>query len=112
MSLAHWEIEHGATIGQGGKVIVNNQDITADVRSFQITALEGEVTTLTIWHHGQAGSIKGQGIVQLVSAISTALDELDPEEIEAEALERQQWGSQQGMAATILEVIKEKINAD
>jgi hypothetical protein len=111
MSLAHWEIEHGATVGQGGKVIVNDQDITADVRSFQLTCVEGEVSTLTIWHRGQSGSIKGEGVVQISSAASTAFEDLDPEEIEAEALSRQGWGSDKSMTATILDVIKEMINA-
>ncbi len=109
MSLAHWEIEHGATVGQGGKIIVNDQDVTKDVESFQITALKGEVTTLTLWVKGQAGSLKGEGIVEISSLLVQAIDELDPEEIEAEALARQGWDSGQSIVSTVIDLIKEKL---
>lgn len=107
MSAAKWKIDHGLF---KAKVEVNGQDVSDIARSATLFLAHGQVPTLTLELRGSEGSIEGEGIVEVGYDRGLNLDDLDPEEIEGEALSRQQWGDDKTLTEHILDVIREKMS--
>lgn len=84
MATAEWEVVVGpASIT---KVIVNDQNIAREgLREVHMDVADGEVSTLVLVFKGQ-GSVTGEGIVMTMGETQMALEELDPDEIEADIL--------------------------
>jgi hypothetical protein len=104
--LAEWEIEHGVGTAT---VKVNGEDVSGQINALSLHISRGEVPILVLHRLGKAGTIKGTGIVE-VGGGPVDLESLDPAELEAEALSRQQWGDDRNFTATLLDIIKEKVS--
>lgn len=95
----------------GGTIIIDGRDISDQVYSVVVSSEAGRATELHLeLRRGSEGKIKGEGVVYVTSAAVEGLEDLDPEEIEAEALSRMDWTSEKSVTEHVLEVIKEKLS--
>lgn len=97
------------SIGRG-EILLDDIEMTEMSTASTISVRRGEITVITL--HLVPGAESGvnlDGIVRVAGKEAKKIAELDPEEIDREALGRIGWGSERSLTSTILEIIMEKI---
>jgi hypothetical protein len=109
MNSASWRVEHGP-VGITELEINGEVVDTSNIVEAHVDLVHGDVSCLVlVYRNREASMVTGEGIVHVASVEAQALEELDAEAIEAEALSKQGWGSDQSLTATIIDIIKEKV---
>jgi hypothetical protein len=113
MPLSEFEITED--FPNGAKIIVNGEDVSKHVVAYQVSHdSPGELPRLAIVTLAKAGTIKGEGIVEvrvLDDRLLQMLDQVNPQELEEEALRRLEWGGS-GVVAMALDILKERLSGD
>lgn len=109
MALAHFELDDG-------KIIINGQDVTADVAEFQLRGSAG--TAPEIWvRQGVANlQIEGDGIVKIIpdddrQSIEQFLNTIDPKQWEQDTMESLGYGDGDNIMVAALRKLKEYAGA-
>lgn len=115
---AHFEIEAHAN-GQS-RVVVNDSDVSDDIRGYELRFQHGAPPILVLYHLAAAGVIEGQGIVQVVDdgidqrqAVVAFLDNLDGEQLQSEMFDSMSMSSEGPSSAgdAFLAVLKKAAGA-
>lgn len=108
------EFDIRAQVGSG-EIFLDGSDISAKITGFQVTQEHSsQPPKLVLISTHPAGTIKGQGIVEVHvfdDRLLTMLNEMNPREVEAEALSRLEWGGT-NLTDKIFEVLRERLNGD
>lgn len=103
-------------IPQQSKIVVNGEDVSTRLAGYRLEGIVGGVTTLSLFLTAVAGTIEGQGVVQVVAdgqdqrqAVAEFLANLDGEELQRSALERMSWGNDSGLGESMLAVLREMV---
>lgn len=114
MALAQFKV----TAAPGSsKVEVNGEDVSARVQTVQFVHGAGPEVPTLILHEFVAGSIEGEGVVQVVPPEQAAardelvnlIDKLDPAEVERAALNDMGWGDDSSVAQAVFEYVKKAL---
>lgn len=94
------------------RIVVNDQDISTSTKGFRVEmTVDDPVPVLTVQRLAMAGTIEGQGIVQVIDgatstqAIAEFLADLDPAEVERRALDGHDMS--RSLTADIIAIISE-----
>lgn len=86
----------------GGRITINDQDVTDRVAATELRIVDGQPTVLTV-HLAAEGTIEGQGIIHIiepqgspVELIRGFLDAVDIPALEQRVLETSDWGDTPG----------------
>lgn len=97
-------------------VEVNGRDVTSEVQAVRIESALGQPTVLSLFSSA-AGTIEGEGIVQVTSGEETGtleeaarvVSELDPETVERAAIERTHLQPEADLTKLMLDVVADAL---
>lgn len=92
-------------------LVVDGVDLSSKVAALRVEAQRGDLTRLIVeLKPGGFGLVKGSGVVEFLQPIELdrVLAQLDPEDLEKEALDRMGWDDGANVTKHIIDLIREK----
>jgi hypothetical protein len=106
MTTARFTIETDA-VGFS-RIAINGQDRTKEVSGYRVESVLGQPTVVTLWQSAK-GEIQGEGIVYVEphgsEDLAAFVEQLDPEEVEKAAIERDALDPTKSLTQHMLDVV-------
>lgn len=112
MSFAKFDIEVGP-IGRGGKVVVNDVDVSKNLKAIALFAQATEPTILQLFTYGE-GHLEGEGIVEVHrtdrNEVGAFLRSVDRKKVDERSLNRGGWGVEGTLTDHVIETLLEMLD--